>query len=294
MKEVITVGNMRESDAHTIAQYVPSKVLMYRAAMGVCRAADWKGKIGILTGAGNNGGDGYALACILADRGIACQVLRVSEKFSQDGQHYHDLALSKGVEIRMFAPGEDLRDYDMLVDCMLGTGFSGRVREPYRSAIKAVNNARAYVVSVDINSGMNGDTGKAELAVKSNLTVTIGYLKTGFFLGDAIWYLDKLAVADIGIRLVRDEYFLAAEEEIVFPHTGWALNGDKTELLTPGEAEDQLKNGQTVPELAVELALKEQHLIRVLGKNSLVSDGYRTYFVEEGSFPAEIVCREEP
>ena len=97
MKEVITVGNMRESDAHTIAQYVPSKVLMYRAAMGVCRAADWKGKIGILTGAGNNGGDGYALACILADRGIACQVLRVSEKFSQDGQHYHDLALSKGV-----------------------------------------------------------------------------------------------------------------------------------------------------------------------------------------------------
>ncbi|MDY4431451.1 hypothetical protein, partial [Evtepia sp.] len=66
------------------------------------------------------------------------------------------------------------------------------------------------------------------------------------------------------------------------------------ELLTPGEAEDQLKNGQTVPELAVELALKEQHLIRVLGKNSLVSDGYRTYFVEEGSFPAEIVCRDEP
>ena len=293
MKDVITVHTMRESDAHTIANYVPSKELMYRAAMGVYRAVDWsRGTIGIITGAGNNGGDGYALACILADRGIPCCVYRVSEKFSEDGRHYHDLAQEKGVDIRRFTGEEDLRGYDILVDCMLGTGFSGRVRDLYRTAIKAVNNARAYVVSVDINSGMNGDSGKAELAVKSDLTVTIGYLKTGFFLGDAIWYVGKLVVADIGIRLVRDEYYLAREEEIVFPHSGWDLYGDRVEMLTPGEAEDQLKNGQTVPELAIELALKEQRLIRVIGKNPLVSDGYRTYFIEEGTFPEEIVSRD--
>ena len=83
MRNVITVQNMRESDAHTIAEYVPSKELMYRAAMGVFKAVDWtRGPIGILVGAGNNGGDGYALACILADRGIPCRVFRVSEKFS--------------------------------------------------------------------------------------------------------------------------------------------------------------------------------------------------------------------
>ena len=290
MLNVITVKTMRESDAHTIAEYVPSLELMYRAAMGVYKAMDWAGRrVGILTGSGNNGGDGYALACILADRGIDCAVYRVSDRFSEDGKHYHDLALSKGVEISLFQEDAQLKGYDVLVDCMLGTGFSGQVKDEFRAAIKAVNNARgAYVVSVDINSGMNGDTGKAELAVKSDLTVTIGYLKSGFFLGDAIWYVGKLAVADIGIRLIRDDFFLAATDEIVFPNTSLSLSGDRVEMLTPGEAEAQLKNGETVPELAVELALKGEKLIRVLGMNSLVTDGYRTYFVQDGVFPAVI------
>lgn len=291
MLNVITVNTMRESDAHTIREYVPSLELMCRAAKGVYQAVDWTGKrIGILTGSGNNGGDGYALACILADRGIESTVFRVSEKFSLDGKHYHDLALSKGVTMVPFTEHTELQGFDILVDCMLGTGFAGPVKDNFRSAIKAVNNARSvYVVSVDINSGMNGDTGKAELAVKSDLTVTIGYLKAGFFLGDAIWYMDKLAVADIGIRLIRDDFFLAASDEIIFPNTNLALSGDRVEMLTPGEAEAQLKNGETIPELAVELALKGEKLIRVLGRNSLVTDGYRTYFIEDGVFPT-VIC----
>ena len=295
MKNVITVRNMRESDAHTIEKYVPSKTLMYRAAMGVFRATEWKQTCAILTGSGNNGGDGYALACILADHGIACEIYRVSERFSEDGRFYYDLALEKNVTVKPFTADTDLSSYDVLVDCMLGTGFSGRVEGLFRAAIKAVNNARSsYVVSVDINSGLNGDSGKAELAVKSDLTVTIGYLKTGLFLGESIWYINKLAVVDIGIRLIRDEFFLASTDEILFPNTGFDLNGERMDILTPGEAEAQLKNGETIPELAVELALKEQKLIRVLGKNSLVTDGYRTYFVEDGAFPAEIPCFDHP
>ena len=58
MKDVITVATMRESDAHTIALYVPSRELMYRAAMGVYQAVNWQGKkVAILTGSGNNGGE---------------------------------------------------------------------------------------------------------------------------------------------------------------------------------------------------------------------------------------------
>lgn len=289
MLNVITVKTMRESDAHTIQEYVPGLELMKRAAMGVFRAVEWKGKTGILTGSGNNGGDGYALACILAENGFDCTVFRVSEKLSADGKHYHDLALSKGVEILPFTGDTVLNGFDILVDCMLGTGFSGQVRDGFRAAIKAINNARkAYVVSVDINSGMNGDTGKAELAVKSDLTVTIGYLKAGLFLGDAIWYVGRITVADIGIRLIREDFFLASSEDIVFPNTGLDLTGDRVEMLTPGEAEAQLKNGETVPELAAELALKGEKLVRVLGKNALVSDGYRTFFIEDGVFPAVI------
>ncbi len=294
MRDVISVRTMRESDAHTIEKYVPGRTLMYRAAMGVFRAVEWKGTAAILTGSGNNGGDGYALACILADRGIPCRIYRISERFSEDGRYYYDLALSKNVPAELFSADTDLSSFDILVDCMLGTGFAGRVEGLCRAAIKAVNNARgAYVVSVDINSGLNGDSGKAELAVKSDLTVTVGYLKSGLFLGDAIWYVDRLAVVDIGIRLIREDYYLASVEEIIFPNTGLELRGDRMEILTPGEAEAQLKNGETVPELAVELALKGQKLVRVLGKNSLVTDGYRTYFEEDGVFPKEIVSLDD-
>ena len=225
MQNVITVATMRDSDAHTIAEYTPSRELMHRAALGVYQAADWTGKtVAILTGGGNNGGDGYALAAILAGKGIPCQLYRVSEKFSADGTFYY---------------------------------------------------------SVDINSGMNGDTGKGGPVVKSDLTVTIGYLKAGMLLGDAVWSIGKLVVADIGIRLIRDDYFLAKPEEAVFPHSDLSLDGDHVTLLTPGEAEDLSKAGQTIPDVAQELALRSRRLVRVLGRYALATDGYRTYFLEQ-------------
>lgn len=291
MKEVITVGNMRESDAHTIAHYVPSKELMYRAAMGVFRAVDWtRGSIGILTGAGNNGGDGYALACIFADRGIPCTVLLAADRFSEDGRYYYDLARAKGVTIQTFRPGADLGGYAILVDCMLGTGFAGSPRGPIRAAIQAVNDSRAYVVSVDINSGLNGDTGAGDLAVRSDQTVTIGFLKAGFFLGEAPGQIGSLTVADIGIRLLREEYHLAREEEVVFPNTGWALYGDRVLLLTPGEVRAQTEAARTLPEAARALSQRAQRLVRVLGRYPLVTDGHRTYFLAAGDLPETLDC----
>lgn len=292
MRDVITVTTMRESDAHTIEEYIPSRELMRRAALGVYRALPWQGKAAILTGGGNNGGDGFALTCILAEQSIPCTVFQVSERLSEDGKFYHDKALEQGVPMVAFTGKEDLSGYDILVDSLLGTGFHGQVRGLYRQAIQAINQAKAYVVSVDINSGMNGDTGKGELMVKSNLTVTIGYLKAGMFLGDAMWQIGKLVVADIGIRLVREDFFLAAPAEVVFPHSGYSLTGKELLLMTPGEAEDLAKNRQTIPEVAQEIALRSQRLVRVLGKHSLVTDGYRTYFLEEGEYPLQIDCRE--
>ena len=284
MQKVISVANMRDSDAYTIANYVESKALMYRAAMGVFLAAEWKGRIGILTGSGNNGGDGYALACILADRGIPCVLLRVSEKFSEDGRYYFDKAVERGVEQRLYA-GEPLDGYDMLVDCLLGTGFSGRARGAFSTAIEAMNRSKAYTIAVDINSGMNGDTGKAALAVMSDLTVTIGYLKSGLFLGDAASYVGRLVTADIGIRLLREEYLLASPEEAVFPNTGLSLEAGPVLLKTPGELEKAAKDGETVIDGARALALAEKKLVRLLGRTPLVTDGYRVYFVQNGTVP---------
>ena len=225
---------------------------MYRAAYGVYLAYDsrrgegavsngmhernlmpdgWQGKrIAILTGGGNNGGDGYALAWILKEAGIDSTVIRVSEKLSEDGRYYCEKAEACGVAMRDFAKpeagGADMRDsasavtlgasisdfagstdlsgYDVIVDCILGTGFRGEVRGSAAEAIKAINKSGAYVISVDINSGMNGDTGEAALAVRSDLTVSIGYYKQGLFRGDADKYIKELTNVDIGIILLNE------------------------------------------------------------------------------------------
>lgn len=204
MIRCVTVENMRMSDAYTIANFVPSLELMYRAALGVFKAVDWKGSTAIVVGSGNNGGDGFALACILNKNGIECSVFTVSQRISNDSAYYAASAKKMGIPIRPFEKG-CLEGYSTVVDCLLGTGFSGPVRDNYLEAIEAINNSSGFVVSVDINSGMNGDTGEAILAVQSDLTVTIGYVKTGLVTKNAGNYMKKLVCVDIGIVLMKEE-----------------------------------------------------------------------------------------
>ena len=87
------------------------------------------------------------------------------------------------------------------------------MREDYRRAIEAINDSHAFVISVDINSGMNGDSGEAELAVRSDLTVTIGFVKHGLVTENAGRYMKKLVCTDIGIRLLQEEIKLCTPEE---------------------------------------------------------------------------------
>ena len=201
---IISVEQMRKSDAYTIENFVPSKELMYRAANGVYESyKDWNKKsIAIVVGGGNNGGDGYALAGILKKNGIDSTIIKVSEKMSEDGMYYFGIADELGVECVSFTPETDLSSYEVIVDCILGTGFTGEVRGLAKEAIAAINESNAYVISVDINSGMNGDTGEAVLAVKSDLTVSIGYYKKGLFTEAAKEYIKEMTNVDIGIVLV--------------------------------------------------------------------------------------------
>lgn len=206
----ISVENMRLSDAYTIANFVPSLELMRRAAMGIFKAHHWQGRTAIMVGSGNNGGDGFALAWILKERGFDCTVFTFSQKLSPDSAWYAEKAREVGVPIRPFEK-DCLTGYSTVVDCLLGTGFSGTVRGSYRDAIEAINASEAFVISVDINSGMNGDTGEAELAVRSDLTVTIGFVKTGLVTENAGRYMKRLVCADIGIVLVREEGVITEE-----------------------------------------------------------------------------------
>ena len=219
MIHCISVENMRESDAYTIANLVPSLELMYRAAWGIYKASSWRGKTAIVVGSGNNGGDGFALSCILRSKGYDCTVFTVSDRFSPDSAHFSAKAEELGVPIVPFVP-DHLDGFDRIVDCLLGTGFQGMVRGDYRIAIEAINASNAFVISVDINSGMNGDTAEAELAVQSDLTVTIGYVKTGLVSPNAGKFMKRLVCADIGIELIREEGHIG-EDSCGIPCPAW-------------------------------------------------------------------------
>ena len=201
----VSVANMRESDRKTIESVTPGLTLMYRAAMGIYLAADWPGETVIAAGGGNNGGDGFALACILHARGHTCRVVTLSERLTPDSAHFAARANALGVPAAPYAPGV-FSGCDTIVDCLLGTGFSGEVRPPYSAAIEEMNAAGARIISVDIPSGMNGDTGAVSAsAVRADLTVTIAFVKNGLVAPGAGRHVGRLVCADIGIVLDREE-----------------------------------------------------------------------------------------
>lgn len=207
-QNVVSVENMRHSDAHTIAEHTSSAELMHRAAMGIFRAVQFVGKVAIVCGKGNNGGDGYALACILCEHGIYPTIFRACDGFSSDGLYYYKTALSLGASEEPINTAGNFSGYDIVVDCLLGTGFKGEPTDEIKSAIEQINSSNAYIISADINSGINGDTGTAQIAVNSDLTVSIGAFKTGMFLNDAPYYIDAMVNVDIGIHFLEDEYKL--------------------------------------------------------------------------------------
>ena len=215
----ISVETMRESDRLTIERFCSGRTLMYRAALGVFKAADWDGVTAIAVGGGNNGGDGYALACILARNGRRCRIVKLSEKLTEDSAHYAKLACDYSVPMEKYAPGA-FANCDTIVDCLLGTGFQGSLREPWLSAVREINASGARVISVDINSGMNGDTGETETAVRSDLTVTVGFVKRGLVTENAGRYIKRLVAADIGIVLAREEDRICTEARTE-PPSGW-------------------------------------------------------------------------
>lgn len=207
-KRVMSVKEMRDADSYTIKNFINSKELMYRAGEAIFYVADWNigDKVLILAGSGNNAGDGYVVADLLNIEGIDVEILLIKDKFSEDGKYYFNICNQKGIKYSVLDDGTDyntlfekFNSYDYILDCIYGTGFVGEVREPVYSVIKAVNDSKAIVVSADINSGMNGDTGESNICINSDLTVSIGFLKKGLITDEAKKHIGKLVNMDIGI-----------------------------------------------------------------------------------------------
>ena len=217
MRPIISVENMRQSDLATINGGVPSLTLMKNAAIGIMKSTEWRGRISIVVGSGNNGGDGFALACELAEISIPCEIFSLSDKLSPDSEYYKNEALKRKIPITKLESCDIniFSDSDIIVDCIFGTGFHGEVKGLSKDVIDAVNNSQAYTISADINSGINGDTGLATTAVISDLTVSIGQLKNGFFMNNAPNYIGKLINASIGIEPEHEENYLLSKNEFV-------------------------------------------------------------------------------
>ena len=207
-KRVLSVKEMRDADAYTIKNFVDSKELMYRAGEAIFYLGDWNigDKVLIAAGSGNNAGDGYVVADLLNIEGIEVEILLIKDKFSEDGKYYFNRCLQKDIKYTVLDEKADYNtlrgkfdSYDYILDCIYGTGFTGEVREPVYSLIKALNDSKASIVSADINSGMNGDTGESNICVNSDLTVSIGFLKKGLVSEEGKKHIGKLVNMDIGI-----------------------------------------------------------------------------------------------
>ena len=219
MEPVISVELMRKSDEYTIKTEIPSKVLMYNAGKAVFEKACFKGNTAIVCGSGNNAGDGYVIALEMAKYSLNPTLVLLDNKFSPDGLHYFKKCKKAGIAYVFADENISFDNYDEICDCIFGTGFKGEPRGLTATIIDKINSSGKRVVSVDINSGLNGDTGEFEKCVRSDLTVSVGFLKTGFFLGKAASVIGKLVNADIGITLAEKGYFLAKPQDIAFPYT---------------------------------------------------------------------------
>ena len=216
MIPILSVEAMRESDARTIAEGTPGRELMLRAGKAVFAQAEWKPPVAVLCGSGNNAGDGYVIAKLLHEAGTACELILLCEKCSEDGGYYLAQCREAGVPVRRWEQGMTLEGYGTVLDCLFGTGFRGVPEGAAAEAIGRINESGAYVVSVDINSGLNGNSGLAETCVRSDLTVSVGSFQPGHFLNMAKDVMKAKANCDIGIRPV-DEHCALVEEKDIAP-----------------------------------------------------------------------------
>ncbi|MGE1175230.1 NAD(P)H-hydrate dehydratase [Pseudomonas sp. BW7P1] len=195
-------AQVRTLDARLIAAGTPGFELMQRAAHATWRALvrQWPSAdaLTVLAGHGNNAGDGYLVAVLARRAGWAVQVLAVGDpqRLQGDAALAHAEALAEGVAIAAWSASGELRG--IVVDALLGTGLSGDVREPYASAIAAINTSGLPVVAVDIPSGLCADTGHVlGSAVRADLTVTFIGLKLGLLTGDAADHVGVLLFNDL-------------------------------------------------------------------------------------------------
>ena len=216
---MVSSSRMAAVDANAAALGVPRKQLMESSGNAVARAVrsvtDPGDEVAFVCGRGNNGGDGFVAARFLSDRAVTVHLLGRPESIGTQIARENWEAL-RAAEIPAVAVADaadlDLGSPDVVVDAMLGTGVSGALREPERTAAERVSElgtadtAGTTVIAVDVPSGVDADTGERtggpeSPAVAADRVVTFHDTKPGLDRLDA-----AVTVADIGIPAAAERF----------------------------------------------------------------------------------------
>jgi len=207
---------IREVDRIAILEFgIPGIVLMENAGRGAAQVVLEMLKepadsvVAIVCGAGNNGGDGFVIARHLHNAGVKVAVYLAVDpaKLGGDAKINCDIAHRMKLPIHpLLTPaqieegGAAMGRADVIVDAILGTGFSGQVRPPFDEIIRRVNALKGpKVVAVDLPSGLDCDTGQPSNAtIRADVTVTFVAPKVGFGTPEAAEYVGRVVVVDIG------------------------------------------------------------------------------------------------
>ena len=235
MTPLATAAQMKRMDQTAIQERgIPSALLMERAARGILSAVESLAGEGhtaaVFSGPGNNGGDGVAVAGLLRKAGwqVRCFLAGRREKMTDDCREMERRLNETGGILEDYVPGDGEQTAfamgaDVIVDALFGVGLNSPLREPGASAVKLINLSPARVVSADIPSGVEADTGRIlGDAVEADVTVTFSMAKPGLYVGKGALRAGKVIVHDIGIpedirHAESYEAFLITEELV----KGW-------------------------------------------------------------------------
>jgi len=199
---------MREMDRRTIEEFhIPGLILMENAALRVVDALSLRfgplfaKRIAVVCGGGDNGGDGMAIARHLSSRFNALVTIWLSVDFNKlkgEALSQFQMAQAYGLDFKS-SDSIDLSQADLVIDALFGTGIKGAVIGKSAAVIRAINESRKPVISVDVPSGLETNTGRAEGAVvQASMTVTFTLAKFGEVIYPGATFAGELLVENIG------------------------------------------------------------------------------------------------
>ncbi len=201
MNELLTPSEMAEADRLTIAGGTLGITLMERAgravADAVCAHHPQGARVTVVAGPGNNGGDGFAAARLLTDRGYRVTVMLVGEPALLKGDAERAARQWQGTTTD---DRGHLATADVLIDALFGAGLDRPIEGAARAVIETMNALGKPIVAVDLPSGINGASGAIMgAAVQATETVTFFRKKPGHLLLPGRLHCGAILVADIGI-----------------------------------------------------------------------------------------------